>query len=208
MSKKPRQGGKKPDGRDKATRLAAILQESLDGVLSRMKINPKRSDYLVVSDGSGSDYSRACGYASVVINLKTRERKLLFGSMSNGTVNIAELMAVIQSLDYIVGMTDKESDRSGITKQVHVLTDSQYCETTGNTNHGRMARRNVGVWTLFEAFARRGLCVTWHHVKRSTVGLNILCDMVSKGARKSVSSYNVDSELSRFADLNLADVNP
>lgn len=184
-----------------------IVREPFQDLLNRLHINPNKAHYLVVSDGSGSDFSRGCGFGSAVINLKTAERDLLFGAMNQGTVNIAEMLAVLQALDFILYKLDNESKTGGIVRHVHIVTDSKYCETTGNTTNGRMAKRNIGVWTLAESYARRGLVLNWHHAKRSTIGLNILCDLVSRNTRRHLEAYNVDSGLDQQS-LGLYDTNP
>lgn len=182
--------------RKAAAEAAALIDEKLDDLLARLRI--ENADYAIFSDGSGADFSRGCGYASVVIDFEANTRELLFGALNRGTVNIAEMLAVLQGLDYLVNL--EAGKRQGVAgrrliRHVHVVTDSKYCQETGSSGRGRTASRNVGVWSLFESYARQGLIMHWHHIRRDTCGLNRLCDAASKLARLRMRDYNIEQDL-------------
>ncbi len=191
--------------------LDAILAESLDAVLERLKIAGD-ADYVIFSDGSGADFSMGCGYASVVVDREAKSRTLLFGALNRGTVNIAEMLAVLQGLDYLVNLeATRRANKPGrrLLRTVHIITDSQYCQTTGESGRGRTAKRNVGIWSMFESYARQGLVLHWHHINRATCGLNVLCDAASKLARIRLRDYNIDRDLSAGdSSMTLDQVNP
>lgn len=203
--------GKQRGGRSKAFD-RKLLKEPLPDLLERLQIDADKADYVVFADGSGASFSMGCGYAAVVLDLAEGSRELLFGGLSRGTVNIAESLAVLQALDFLVNKEDnKRAGKAGsrFIKSVHIVTDSQYCQTTGATGKGRLAKRNVGLWGLFESYARQGLTLHWHHIRRATCGLNVLCDAVAKLARLRLKDYNVAQEVSvKDGDLTLDKVNP
>lgn len=143
-------------------------------------------DFLIVGDGSGSSWTRGAGWASVSVERATGERIVWTGAVNRGTVNLAEIMAYLQPLEWLAS---READRlsrnpAGLrTYDVHILTDSQYCRDTGSSS-GRVVRKNAGLWVAFDAFARHGFALHWHWLRRDECDLNKFCDALSRAARK------------------------
>lgn len=198
-------------GHERGDATAGSICEPFGELLARLGVSAD-ADYVVFSDGSGTDFSMGCGYATAVIDVRTGERALLVGALSRGTVNIAEMLGVVQALDFLIHREESaRQDQRGRkrTSTVHIVTDSQYCQTTGDRTSGRMARRNVGLWTLCESYARQGLVLHWHHINRATCGLNVLCDAAANLARVRLRDYDIGAELrDRDASLDLNLVNP
>lgn len=167
--------------------------------MARLKI--KDWDVLIIGDGSGSNWSKEAGWASVSIERVTLERLVHAGFVNRGTVNLAEMMAYVQPLDWLSG---READRRKEKKtpirafQVHIVTDSDYCRATGS-GPGRMMMKNAGLWAVFDVYARHGFVLHWHHVHGHKEGagcaLNKYCDQLSKLARKLGKGYNLQDRL-------------
>jgi ribonuclease HI len=174
---------------NKQTLNADVLAEPLDQLLRRLHID--RWDLLIVGDGSGSDWKRAAGWASVSIDRLTMERRTWCGAVNRGTVNFAEIMAYLQPLEfYATQEIDRRKDgRSVRPRYIHILTDSEYCKNTGNAKGG-FAKKNAGLWSIFTVFERLGFVIRWHWIRRSSVGLNLYADAVSRAARLTVEQYN------------------
>lgn len=142
-------------------------------------------DYVLIGDGSGSSFDREAGWASVLIERITLQRFVWTGFMNRGTVNIAEMMAYLQPLEWLADQAERERAGGGKTRayQVHILTDSQYCEGRGG---GRFAQgqKNAGFWGVFDVFARLGFVLNWHWIPRGDNALHEYCDALSKACRK------------------------
>jgi ribonuclease HI len=176
--------------RESAGRRAERADETLDDVLLRLGIADDW-DWLLFGDGSGSNYRRASGWATVSIERVTMDRQVWAGAMNRGTVNLAEMLAYIQPLTWIVN-TEQARVKAGGNRRavrVHIVTDSQYCVTQGQVTGG-LVEANAGLWAAISAMRRDGVVVTWHHINREDVALNSFCDELSKIARRLIESYN------------------
>ena len=67
----------------------------LDEVLRKAGI--QEWDVLIVGDGSGSGWNGACGWCSILVDKLSRGRRVFYGAMNNGSVNVAETMTHIHS---------------------------------------------------------------------------------------------------------------
>lgn len=149
-------------------------------------------DYFVVTDGSGSTFDRGMGYASVVVDRDTLHRQILYGAANLGTVTLAETLASIQAVEWIV---KKEADRSKRNPRkriahIHIITDSEYLE--GKGQKGCMeANKNIGLLSILSQYARKGLILKMHHAKREELMMNSFVDRVSRLARLLLTGYNV-----------------
>lgn len=163
-----------------------LCDESLEELLSRVGIKNYAWDVLIVGDGSGSNWDHQAGWASVSIEKSTRERIVWTGAVNRGTVNFAELMAYLQPLEWFAGRAAdrRKKNAANLTAyHVHILTDSQYSQSTGESK-GRAVVKNAGLWSVFDAFSRHGFVLHWHWLRRSDCDLNKFCDRLSKAARK------------------------
>ena len=118
-------------------------------------------------------------------------REVWAGAMNRGTVNLAELIAYVQPLTWIVNQEQERVKAGGSRRavRIHVVTDSQYCVTQGEVAAGLM-NKNALLWAAVAAMRREGLVVTWHHIHRDDAALNSFCDELSKIARQRIESYN------------------
>lgn len=147
-------------------------------------------DFLIFGDGSGSNWDRACAWGAVTIERATGERRPWWGFSSRGSVNVAEIMACLQPLLFIA---NREMDRSGHRRAnyVHIITDSQYCQSVGASDN-RQPIKNAGLWEQFHAIARQGFVIEWHWVPRGSVAMNCVADTLSRVARRTFQSYNME----------------
>ncbi len=157
--------------------------------MKRLKI--KNWDFLIVGDGSGSNWNREAGWASVSIEKLTMERMVWEGAVNRGTVNLAEIMAYLQPLEWLATREVEKRKEGGSTRalNVHIVTDSDYCRRTGNSS-SRTMEKNAGLWTTFDAFRRHGFVLYWHWIPREDCDLNRFCDKLSKMERLMQKKYN------------------
>lgn len=163
----------------------------------------------MVGDGSGSQYGRGVGWASVSIDRATRTRRVWCGAANDGTVNLAEFMAYFQPINWLAAV---EADRVDAGKPrrartVHVLTDSTYCATRGSTSAAE-AVRNAGLWAALQAYSRLGITVRWHQLGRDQCALNRLADRLSKVARREFARYNLLDAAEQDAGTTVEECNP
>lgn len=217
MPTKDREEGKpnkksKPNRKQRQAkaRAAARAGETLQQFCRRLKI-PDDWDYLIFSDGSGSNFSQACGWASVTIDRTTGDRSVRGGGMDSGTVNFAEMMAAMQPLTVIDNREeDRGKDRKGgrrLSIQVHIVTDSQYCRDMGGSDN-RMLSKNVGLWAAFDQFLRKGIVLNWHHIVREDCELNSFVDRLSKIMRLMYKNIDMCEQTAKELNRTVYDCNP
>lgn len=182
--------------------------ENLDEVLARLGI--QAWDILLVGDGSGSGWGREAGWATVSIERATGERLVWCGGMNRGTVNVAEVMAYLQPLNWFATREELRRGAGGRTKafQVHIITDSQYCRDNGASNN-RLRVKNSALWAAFDVFLRQGFVLNWHWLPRDELALNSYCDQLSRVSRVLFKKYNDPQAAAASAGLPpVTDVNP
>jgi hypothetical protein len=174
-------------GRQAATRVTAVthglatLQELLDhvGIVDW--------DALIVGDGSGQNWDMGTGWASVLIDRYSRAAKAFFGGFNVGTVTLGEMMPYLHAL---LWYTDKggpgrqrrqEATRANRQMQIHIVTDSEIVAKAGNNACARHSHQML--WAAFDACQNQGYVLTFHHVGRDVINLNVLVDELSRQAR-------------------------
>lgn len=157
--------------------------ERLEAILKRMGV--KNWDFVLFGDGSGCHWDHPIGWACVSIHRGTSRYVPWFGMANYGTVNMAEIMAYVQPLTFIESREATRRENTGRTRaiNVHIFTDSEYCQQTGSSNR-RTLRRNSALWAMFDGFLRQGIILHWHWMRRETTAMNRYVDQLSKLARK------------------------
>lgn len=196
-----------------ARKLIPVEKESLEELLERLGI--KEWDFVIIGDGSGSNWNHECGWASVSIERITMERLVWNGCMNRGTVNVAEIMAYVQPLNWIAA---REEDRRKKKKtrrsayNIHIITDSQYCRDTGGSCDRLSLAKNGVLWAALDIFRRQGFVLHWHWIERETAALNKYADRASKLARTLIKKYNLQERMERDGSGDVVqtvyDVNP
>ncbi len=165
--------------------------ETLQALLLKAGIDD--FDLLLVGDGSGSKWGYAAGWASIAIEPDSLERKTFYGACNDATVNFAELMAYLAPLTWFVSRAKKERrrPRRGAFFEIHVITDSQYTETSGEREEFIKKTENIMLLAGYQTLGHKGFNVSWHWLERDTSDLNRLTDHLSRTARLSLTEANV-----------------
>lgn len=166
--------------------LAGISLPTLNDILTHCKIT--QWDVLIVGDGSGLGWDKACGWAGVLIDKAAGARMLGFGAMFPGTVTLGELFPYLHTLLWYTGKDGPGKQRRaelaarhGRNVHIHVVTDSQTIATSGNNPGSRQAHKPL--WAAMDVFPQMGYQIFYHHIPREVVDLNFFVDAVSKAAR-------------------------
>jgi ribonuclease HI len=166
--------------------------QTLRDLIAQLQI--ERWDFLIIGDGSGSNFSRHCGWASVSIEQLTGERLIWYGAMNHGTVNLAELMAYLQPINWIAGRLQQRRRKHSQHFQechIHCISDSKYCVENGQTE--AMPARNLGFWTLAQSYRQQQIFLHWHWSQRASFALNQWADQIARISRRCIGE--IDKQL-------------
>jgi hypothetical protein len=175
-----------------------LLSAPLRDVVQSLGID--RWDVVIIGDGSGSTWDKACGWSAVAIERESSLRTTFYGGLSGGNVNLAELLPYLQALLWYTSVNGpKLQAKLKRRPRLHIVTDSRLAADQGN---GR-ARRNVNgeIWAAIDAVALRGYDLRWHWMGRERTGLNVLTDHLSKAARRAIADVKLPKDTS-VHDLN------
>ena len=164
--------------------------QSLKKILKEFNVSDW--DYVVVTDGSGCSFNMGMGYASVVICRETSRRQILYGAANLGTVSLAETLAIVQAVEWILYNEEQRKKRIPKTRiaQVHIFTDSEYLEQKADKGTVGV-NKNIGLLSILSQYSRRGITLRMHYAHRETLLLNSYVDRISRLARLFLTSYNV-----------------
>lgn len=146
-------------------------------------------DWLLVGDGSGSGWDRACGWACYSLQHKPPDGqpalRIWRGAAEPASVNFAELLAYLQPVSWIANeeIKRRHHGRAPRTLSVHIITDSEYAAETGK-RAGHAVASNAGIWAAFDSFLRQGIMLRWRWMRRESTALNCHADRLSKLARQ------------------------
>jgi ribonuclease HI len=138
-------------------------------------------DYLLLGDGSGSQWGYPIGWACVLLERRSGEYRIFSGAANDGTVNFAELMAYITPLTYI-----DTKRTSGKALDIHIVTDSEYTQSSA---HKLSPDKNAGLIGAINAYRRKGLNTHFHWLRRNSHPLTVIADELSKVMRRLVLLY-------------------
>ena len=158
---------------------------TLGSLLAHLNIRNDQWDALIIGDGSGTTWQKELGWASVLIERDTFDRKLFHGGMSNGTNNMAEMLAVLHPLLYL--NVNKAGVRAG-GYRVHIASDSEYVvrgirEMSPVWADGLKVNREL--WLAMHSTRRKGLLLYSHHIPRNVIALNELSHNLANDCRRS-----------------------
>ncbi len=187
-----------------------LLHRALPAVLDHYEI--RDWDVLMVGDASGYSWNIGCGWAGALIDRRTMARKLYWGGWSTGTVMIGEIMPYLHGLAWYEANQAKESRRT-LNKpilNVHVICDNETIVNQGNHNVDR--RKMLPWWSCWAHLLRNGYAARFHwvpgHDEGRQVGLNVLCDHVSRYARLLVQDATLAEMVPADPPVSVYDVNP
>lgn len=181
----------------------------LQTVLDRLQI--RLWDLLLVGDGSGSGWANHCGWGGVLVdrnNLVGRNfhgRRFFYGAMNQGSVNLAESMPYLHSLQWYDANFGKELLRSRGTLNVHILTDSQTIAQWGTramTPGTDVPRKGLVVWAAMRELRRVGYRCQMHWAPRLTTEMNWCADLIAGLCRvqmQAALAVNLDDTIANRA---------
>lgn len=174
---------------------------SLNEFLARH--NATNWDVVLVGDGSGTDWEHPTAYAVVIIDRLTRRRELLMGGLSQGSVQLAELLPTLHALswhDAIIAPAQRGAGFRGWN--VHIFTDNSSVHTWITSGSGPP-------WVLIlEGFRRRGYVLHSHLIPREEVELHVLVDHASRQYRRGLPVLDLGVLVPMAPGLQLTDLNP
>ena len=181
-------------------------EQTLEQLLASLEIS--NWDFLIVGDGSGSNWDREAAWTSVSIERVTGERIVWYGGLNRGTVNFAEIMAYIQPLNWLVTREEdrRRKNRKPRVQRIHIITDSDYCRQVGNRKDKNVTK-NAALWAVFDVFVRQGLCIEWHWLRRNACDLNTYCDQLSKLARRNMKKERLQENAEDLSQKTIYDIN-
>jgi len=168
--------------------LDPLAAATLDDVLADLGVTDW--DVVLVGDGSGTGWSKACGWAAVLHDRATSLRQVFLGGLNHGTNYLAELLPYIHALLWYTRGPGKSRLHERIMRQpgsclmVHIITDSEILASQGNGKAGR--KENEELWLALDRMASKGYKLVWHWVARDRLGLNQLTDHMSRESRLTI----------------------
>ena len=167
--------------------------KDLSELLAHFQI--EKWDILLIGDGSGSA-TGPCGWGCLSIEKEGLKRTAWSGSLSEGTVNVAEYMAYIQPLIHF----SRQQTKTASCKHVHIFTDSQVVAT---------ASPSFICGKFLADFLAFGLIVKTHWLPRETLQGNKLVDKISKYARADAKDAQyVEHALSIMGKKDIYEIEP
>ncbi len=159
---------------------------TIDELLSRLQLTYSDWDVLIVGDGSGSQWKHPIGWGAVLIDHHTGIREPFWGALNKGTSTVSEIMPYLHALLWYVsdGPGKKLQNNKALINdnvKIHIVTDS--CTVAHCGNHPESRHMHKALWAAIDAFRQDGFAITFHHIKRTEVSMNILADLLSKEAR-------------------------
>ena len=194
-----KKNGKK-GGRKKAEQLPIdpLTLAPLQTVLDHLGVSKNDWDVVLVGDGSGSTWQAGCGWAAVLIDRESKQRRVFFGAMSCGTVNLSELLPYLQAIMWYDNAKNEWLKTTPKTPvKIHVITDSKYTADAGNKLIPRKANKEI--WAALDVVVQKGYHITWHWMGRSETGLNMLADHLSKLCRTTLGKVSVPDGTNVYA---------
>jgi len=161
-------------------------------------------DALLIGDGSGCGWKMGAGWAVTLVDRYSGRMKLFWGGINAGTVTLGEMFPYLQAMVWYAGgngpgkRRQREAAKAGRTLKIHVVTDSSTVARCGNNPQSRKSYAEL--WKSFDAFRASGYEMTYHHVGRDVINMNILVDQVSRRAREAME----DVLRNAIADLQKA----
>jgi len=148
-------------------------------------------DLLLVGDGSGTGWKQGIGWACVLIEGGSYAREVVYGALSAGTVNLAEVWPYYHAMLWYLNGPWKPR-RTRTTKHVYVITDSRIVAAQGNNQASR--RLYGGVWADFDQWEReKNLKFHFRWLRRARLELNSFVDDLSRRSRLAMNLKQSES---------------
>jgi ribonuclease HI len=148
-------------------------------------------DAVIFTDGSGNSWDRGGGWAAVITCRNDGSRRVLHGGMSNSTVGISELSAVLYSL---VWYEAKGRPSGGLKPKVHIFSDSQHTVVDVGAGRSQPGHATSIMWGAIRQAGIR-LQLHWHWLPRDKTALNQICDWIAGESRKAIADMKIIEKL-------------
>lgn len=172
--------------------------QTLEEVLELTGIEDGEWDVLLIGDGSGTSWDKSCGWGVTLIT-STNYRNNYSGSFSNGTNNIAEIMAYMLPLMALSAGEVPLDIKKGC--KVFIVTDSQY--VANGVNERIPLKTNGEVWAAIQSVRRLGIDLKAVWVGRDEIDLNRLGHSIANKCR--IAEQNCISEALGGRNIHLID---
>lgn len=160
---------------------------------------------IIFSDGSGTIFTKCCGWSVVYYDCNSKEFKLIGGSDTNGTNNYAELYPALKTL-----WIHRNRYPNEYNQRFLIVSDSEWMVRTGlslkEPNNEKAYQINTNnpnsmLWASIKfAVQFWGYDLDFQHVPRNSNDCNTFCDEVAGRLRKTLIK-EVDECLSKFKVL-------
>jgi len=168
-------------------------QEQIQAALRDLLASHGISEYdlVLIGDGSGNAWNKAAGWAVFMGHPARQQFKLLYGGLSEGSINLVEAWAYLHALSWFHGQRDKHEARIQPRVRVKIITDSDLTVQCGNRAVDMSQATpevNAPTWSAFREFARRGYDIQFFWSRRATHIFNTCADTLASRARESTMS--------------------
>lgn len=178
----------------------ATAAKTLAELLALYQIDDKW-DYVIVGDGSATTWQHEMGWGSCLIERTTGERFDFGGGGNCGTNILAEMLAYVHALFWLVGNRPVQLSR------VHIITDCEHLVKASRGAHSKETHWEL--WQLFAAFKHRGLRLYWHWVPRDTIDLNKFGHELANACRLAMKNGDLlSATLKKLKVESLNQLNP
>lgn len=198
---------RKPTAKDINKPLSLADQKSLELMLADFGI--WEWDVVIIGDGSGSMLGLPVGWGSVSVERATGDRRIWSGAMNAATVNVAEIMAFLQPLNWYAtrALTKFRETSTYVTTRIYIFTDSEYCSTSPRRKD-RAGGPNAILWSAFDILRAQGIFTKFHWISREASPLHQFADRLSKLSRIAYDAQDVPAATETSTGINVYEANP
>ncbi len=165
-------------------------------------------DYILFGDGSGNLWPYPIGWCASLVH-QSGWRRCFYGGASNGTNNVAEIMAYALPLWWLAEGNQPEwlpvdKGNKAPIRRVHIVSDSKY--VVDGFNGKTSPKANQELWKALTDVSRKGIIIRAHWVPRATIRFNKFADQVAGECRltmkdrKTSTSKGVEVLIQKYAD--------
>lgn len=155
---------------------------------------------ILIGDGSGNAWDKACGWSGILIDRQTRGRRVCYGAVNQGSITFAETIPYLHLLSWFDQHFGKDRLKNLGSLNVHIVTDSQVVANWGTaamSPSGVVPRKQCVFWASMRHLRSLGYICTFHWAPRMSSQLNWAADMIAGLARVAMidlpGTQNIDN---------------
>lgn len=155
----------------------------------------KNWDAILSTDGSGKTYDKTVGWAGTLFLKSEQEPKPIGGCLTEGTNNVAELMAVFQAAMFLAN-NDYGVKELGFN--LYVISDSTYVvngltklndsSEDGGTIWATGRNTNLPIWLGLLGCRRQGIIFHPRHIGRNQLPSSVFSHNTANTLRKLIAT--------------------